>query len=707
MTHDPPCPIFPLFPIRWCGRMRLVIVGLAALVGVRLAAQDAATDLDESLSLSPLVVKARRDRAADEVGGIEALATDAPLEPTSERIADLFQRVPGLITQDSFGGFDPPRLAVRGSGIQSAPTSRGLMIFFNGMPLNFADGSFNLTLLESAWMESADLIRGPAAGVPALGGSLVLDSAADLFVPGWSARAAYGSDETAALSASGAGKTGELALHGRAAYSSTEGWRPHSNQERECVFAAVRRALGADVDLTIQVLGSRPWYEVPGPLTKEVALTNPEAPVPAVMRDLPSRETDYIQFSARATKRWTDSRVSLTLGGVGFHDEFRQLAANGISVTDAGEAYLGFSAEKDWGAAKVWNLLDQRTRVNFLLQSGWWDASRYRNDHGNKGALIGVEDLQPLTLTTAVEHRVALAADQHLEFGGSVLTAKRGINDRFAPGPGVVPVDLGFSGSRFAPRVAWSWSPLAAATVVLSWARSYEPPTYNDLLYTASTPKGIVLRSAPLDWQRADSYEISAHGRYERFSWSGAIYHALWRDEFLRLANADGSSRGTVNADRTIHNGFESAVEWELLRDADTALSFWSTYNYSNARFDDDPVYGDRKIAGVPPHIGAVGLRAEAFGGWFVVPGVQWRAGETYADHANTAGYGGCGLWSVEIGRRKPGHWSMSIAVQNIFDTGTIASTAGVLDRAPAPRNTAIYLPAPERSVACRLEYAW
>jgi iron complex outermembrane receptor protein len=665
------------------------------------AAQIVTPSPDEPLDLSPLVVTARLERPEVAGSGVAALATDTPLEPATARLSELFQQVPGLIVQDSSGGFDPPRLAVRGSGIQSAPTSRGLAVSFLGMPINSADGSFNLALLDSSWMESAALTRGPAAGVPALGGALALGRAADAFRPGSSVMAAYGSDQTAALSVSGARTAEERALAARAAINHSDGWRPYSRQERESVFAAARTAVDDDTDLSIQFFGSQPWYEVPGPLTKHNALEHPRTPLAAVLRDHPRRDTEYAHLAATASTRWAGGHASFGLGGVHHHDEFRQLLANGISDTTAEEAYLVFKAGEDW------NLSGQHTEFSALLQAGWWDASRYRNDRGSTGTLIGEQRLRPLTLTAAIDHRVELATNQHLEIGGSVLTAKRDIDDRFAPSTGAVPVDLAFAGSRIAPRAAWSWSPLKDTTFVISWARSYEPPTYNDLLYTDGPMNARVMRSAPLEWQRADSYEIGAHGRQDRLSWSSYLYYAPWRGEFLRLVDENGSSRGTVNAERTLHTGWESSIEWELLAESASNLAFWATYNYCNARFDGDPVYEDRRLAGVPPHSGAMGLRAVSAGGWFFAPGLQWQAGQTYGDHFHNLGYGGFGLCMLEIGRRHPDGWSATLGLHNLFDRKTIASTAGVLDRATDPAGTAIFLPAAGRSVGLRLEYIW
>jgi iron complex outermembrane receptor protein len=634
------------------------------------------------------------------------LATATPLEtPASPRLTELFQRVPGLIAQDSFGGFDPPRLAVRGSGLQSAPSSRGLWLSFHGMPLNAADGSFNLALLESEWLEAVNLTRGTAAGVPALGGALAFG--ADPFNPGARLAAAYGSDNAVSIFANGTHLTPHYALAGRAGYTATDGWRPHSRQERESVFAATRTVLDEHTDLTIQFLAARPWYEVPGPLTKSAALNTPTAPQAAVVRDRPRRETEYAQLAARATTRRADAKFSLALGGVSSNDAFYQLQANGVSVTDGADAYLQFNAEYDWNAGQVWNLLGQHTEFSALLQSGWWDSQRYRNDRGEKGKLIGDHRLRPLTLTAALDHRLDLAGNQHLDLGGSLLTARRDLDDHFTAIPGSKPLDLDVAGTRFAPRIAWSWDFAADTTLTASWSRSYEPPTYYDLIYPDGPAAARVLRTADLAWQSADTYELGCQGRSDRFAWSAFLYYAPWHDEFLRLANADGSTRGTVNAGDTIHSGFESSLEYQLYRHASFEVTANATYTYTDARFDDDPVYGDRRLAGVPPHTGYFGLRAVSPGGWFIAPGCQLRAGETYADHANNLGYGGTALWSLELGRRHPDGWGVSLGIQNLFDSETIASTSGVLDRAANPAATAIFLPAAGRTVSLRLNYNW
>lgn len=90
-------------------------------------------------------------------------------------LRDALDFQPGLVIQDFFGGIDQPRLNIRGSGIQSNPVNRGVLLLENGLPLNEADGSFVIGTLEARDASLIAVKRGANArepGATTLGGSL-------------------------------------------------------------------------------------------------------------------------------------------------------------------------------------------------------------------------------------------------------------------------------------------------------------------------------------------------------------------------------------------------------------------------------------------------------------------------------------------------------------------------------------------------------
>ena len=656
------------------------------------AVMAAAASAQSPTPLEPLVVTGMREADSSP---LECLTLLPP--PGGPRLAESLASVPGLVVQDSFGGFDPPRIMVRGSGIQSAPSSRGIAMSWAGMPLNAADGSFNLSLIESEWLESAALVRGTAAGVPSLGGTL--DFSPDIFRPTNSVAASLASDDSYALHAKGSWENDIVSLAGRAAWFRTDGWRAHSSQERESIFAAARFAFDEDSDLTISFLGSSPWYEVPGPLTKSQSLNDPTSISPAVRRDRPRRDTRHAHLNATATRRDGDTCWLASAGVTATDDTFYQLLPNGISATDAWDTYLRLLMEREWSGGT------QITTLSTMLQTGWWDALRYRNDSGNKGVKIGDQRLHPLTFTAAIGHRLEIDDRQRIDLGVSWLAARREIDDRLRFEGSAQ--DLDHTDHFFAPRLAWSYDLTEAITFTASASRSYEPPTYGDLLFTAGPPAARVLRVTDLDWQRADTLEIGCQGAHGPISWSAFLYHSWWDGELLRLVDENGATRGTVNAGDTIHRGFEAGFRWDLLGASDIVASLSASYTYNNVRFDGDSAFGDNRLGGVPPHVATISLPITHADGWFVTPACQLRSGTTYADHANELSYGGAAWFSLELGRRQADGWSVIFGIQNLFDREAIASTAGVLDRAADPENTSIFLPANGRSFSLRLEHAW
>lgn len=72
---------------------------------------------------------------------------------------DMLGRVPGVITHTRFG--PDGRLSIRGSGLSRNYTNRGINMFMDGIPINTADGPFDLFEADPARTGMSRFIKGP------------------------------------------------------------------------------------------------------------------------------------------------------------------------------------------------------------------------------------------------------------------------------------------------------------------------------------------------------------------------------------------------------------------------------------------------------------------------------------------------------------------------------------------------------------------
>ncbi len=174
-------------------------------------------------------------------------------DTTTRSLGTGLETLPGITAGGGFGVIDPPRVSIRGSGIQSAPMTRGFQLFHLGMPMQLADGSFNLSLIDPSWAGTATLVRGSAAGVPHLGGALAIGTGDDVFTP--NAHLRIGTGSHGFYQFGGGGVIDQHSL--RATATGGDGWRPQSAWQRESFLAAWRVPLVNDPPLDILFFASR------------------------------------------------------------------------------------------------------------------------------------------------------------------------------------------------------------------------------------------------------------------------------------------------------------------------------------------------------------------------------------------------------------------------------------------------------------------
>lgn len=109
------------------------------------------------------------------IAGSTSLVQMSPLRQRLSTLKDALAMQPGVIIQEFFGLNDQPRLNIRGSGIQSNPQRRGVYLLQDGIPVNFADGSYIIGVMDPMTAHFVEVFKGANAlnfGASTLGGAI-------------------------------------------------------------------------------------------------------------------------------------------------------------------------------------------------------------------------------------------------------------------------------------------------------------------------------------------------------------------------------------------------------------------------------------------------------------------------------------------------------------------------------------------------------
>jgi iron complex outermembrane receptor protein len=649
-------------------------------------------------------------------------ASQRQIDPGQERysLPLLLQGLPGVVALESFGGIEPPRISIRGSGLQSAPVARGFLPRWNGLPLCWADLSFNAAWLDLALADELVLRRGPAAWLEntgTLGGSLELlsrtgfhpnrripaaDSGPASLVSnpelGFTLQADGEGSHWGRLSASlqadpqGASPI-ELLL--RASTLRSSGFRPHSDQSRDSAWLEFGE--GAN---HFSLLALKGRHQVPGPLLLQEAYAATWALPSTVARDKPEREFNLQRLGWRSGFPCGAGWLEGGLGIQKAYDRFQQLQANGISVQDSLDTALFLY----WKSNHEPRSGENQWLVRLDLLGGTRRAERFLNTSGTMGARICDDRLEAQSHAVLLQYRRELLPGLRAEIGLSAELWVRDRRNRQDISGGALSRD--WSDSRLLPSLLLAKEFGKHLELHAAWTRMAEAPTFDDLMPLAGSGSGLHSTNQALRTQTADTVELGLTWRNAISKVECVAYESAWKGELLRLTDAAGNPLGTLNAGKTRHQGLELAAQHRL-RLPGGVLRLTQSVTLQELRFEGDQVRGDGRLAGFPPLSGQSTLHYQYGRLVWLATSLDYTAGRTQADHAGRLGYGGSAMLGLEAGWRIHRHLTLQAGVRNLLDRRAIASTAGVLDLARNPATTALFLPAPPRRYTVSVTSSW
>ncbi|HRD91648.1 MAG TPA: TonB-dependent receptor [Accumulibacter sp.] len=669
-------------------------------------------------------------------GGVNLIGPQALEEKRSSSLVDALGAQPGIIARSFFGGNDQARLNIRGSGLQQNPVQRGVRLLLDGLPVNLADGSFIIGVLEPRTTQYIEVYRG-ANG--ARYGATTLGGAINFIAPtgydhGFSRASLEGGSFgfISALAATG-DQLGDGDYFAGLTHNQRDGYRDYSASDRQS-FSANYGLRQADWESRFFLNYVNLDFEVPGPLPKATLESDPESvhdgpvvilnpgrpptvtqPGPNVPRDRPERKVEQARLANRTTLLLGNAQeIDAGLSYLRTDDRFRFPVSTGLveSPSDDLAAELRYR--------RLAPVAGRENRFELGMNASWGqiDRRRFHNDRGATGALYADNELTANNFALFAENTFFLRHEWALVTALQYSYAGRDSDDRYdsptrptlrvaGPPPGPIPpavpaedtsFDRDYHG--FNPRLGLIYRFDPVNQLFFNVSRSFEAPTFDDLLVaTGGTPNSGPLKftAQDLDAQTATTLEIGTRGDYRQLRWNLTLYRARIEDELLSLRDATGSPLGTVNADRTLHRG----LELELMLRFPERLNWRLVYNYQDFRFDGDPVYGDNALGGALEHLIDASVRYDHPNGFWVAADVQWLPTKVPVDNANTLFQDPYTVWGLRAGYRK-GNLTVFADARNLFDE-TYASATLVTDRA-AP-DQAAFLPGDGRSFSVGADY--
>lgn len=694
--------------------------------------------------VSTAVAPERAVRAHRLIAGGTSVALMKPEEQRLETIKDALKYEPGVIIQEFFGANDQPRLSIRGSGIQSNPQRRGVYLLQDGIPVNFADGSFIIGVMDPSISEAVEVFKGANAlryGAAALGGAINFNSRTGRYSPGIQLKAEAGSYGYSAFSILAGQSYGKKDVFLSVSGSRQDGFRQHNKNKKLNVAGNFGYRISDKTDNRTYLNYSYINFNVPGPLTLDMIKEDPaqinkgvNLPYvigPDIERDKPGREATVMRVANRTAVRLSSSAdLLVSLYYQHIQDRFVFPIVLSTQRSAGNDAGINIQAA---------HYTQKSTLTAGLIGSyGSIDRRGHINKNGLDSYMFSKDKLNAVNLTFYTEYNYRINSRLRIIANLQAAYNERNSRDVF-PDPGLRPwyshashkyryfysenISLSQSYNGLNPRIGAIYNAGEKKNIQFfgNISTSYEPPTFDDLAGTAVTdnintsPRKLF--ATKLDKQTAITAEIGSRHEGTRYGWNFSVYRSWLHNELLEVKDFVLGIKETKNYAHTIHQGIElgwMAVPVQGIFNAGgkDRLVVRGMYTYSDFYFSSKE-YKNNKLAGVPPHYLTGFLEYRYPGKMFLSFNVESQPEKSPIDHTNTFYQPPFTIYGFRAGFEGWKNISFYVEGKNIFNrhyaSSYIISDQILLPPIPFPQftvdNVAFFMPGQERAFYIGLTY--
>lgn len=629
----------------------------------------------------PVVASARR-RLSETPGAVSVISQESYAGRAALALDDMLRDAPGVYAQRKWGG--DVRISIRGSGIGAANHNRGLLLAQDGVPLNEADGYGDSQIADPLNTRYAEVYRGGNAlrfGGALLGGAInmVTPTGTDAGLDN-QVRIDGGAFGLIREHLAVARQAGDWDMFAAGTNQRGQGYRPQSQQNIQFGALNIGRRFGDDREVRLIVNGSNIAQEIPGALTWAQFQADPRQPAPGNYANDQGRNQRGLRGSLRATWRLDENAVFE--GAV--YAVWKDLDHPIFQVIDQQSRNYGAFGRLDWTGEIAGLRTD--TYAGAWLRQGDLDSNFFLNLKGARGARQSQSYQNAKATDLFGEARLFVTERLALIAGATWGTASRDYRSYVVPG---VKGTFNLAASRdydwVAPRIGVLWEAPDGAQVFANLTKSVEPPSFGAL---SPTNAGF----APVQAQEAWTGEIGTRGHRGPLTWDVTYYRARLDRELLQFAVDADHPASTFNADRTVHQGLEAALDWRLA----PAWRLRQTWTWSDFRFDGDKQFGDNRLPIVPEQFYRAELRYDDPRGWFVAPSVEWSAADIWVDYSNTTKAPAYAILNLNLGWTLNDKVALFLDARNLTDEAYVSNVQASVVAASA---TAAYWPGDGRAV--------
>ena len=667
-------------------RLRIRLCATSALaVSMTLSPARSAQPVDPTLDT--VVVTAERQRDAIEAeraatpGAVTTLDGEKLNERSVTQLADLMRYVPG-VWAESYNGNDDVFYSSRGSNLDATDYDKnGVKFLQDGLPVTTADGNNHNRALDPLGARYVTIAHGANAlayGASTLGGAVDFASPTARTTAPFSASLSGGSFGQWGARATLGGVSGSLDGLITAETLQRDGYRAHSKEDREDVYANAGWESSEDVSTRFYGTYSDYYAELPRELTPAQYAADPRQGRPDAIAGHHSKKVEAWRLAFKTT-------MTEIAGGtleVGASHEEQSLYHPIVSLPFF--SLLIDTDHRDSGAMLRYHRSSVTHDLLFGANYGYSTVKggNYQNLGGKRGALMFTTDNTASALELFALDRWSFAPQWTLVYGTQFTSADRDVE--------------GFKGNYDAlnPRIGLIRKLDDNSEWFSSVSRTWEAPTTFEL--TDDADGG----ATPLAAMHGLVFETGLRGTAMRasnqFHWEISGYYTALRNEILSIDSpmAPGTSL-SKNIDKTTHAGIEALVGATFaIGDGTHRIEPLLNMTWNAFHFDSDADYGDNRLPSAPRYF----LRGEVLyrnpTGFYAGPTFDW-IGSRYVDFANTYSVKSYGLLGARAGFNTD-RWEVYAEGRNLTDRNYVA-TVVVKDRATASMET--LFPGAPRSV--------